>query len=156
MSQEELSDRKPDPWPLGIAGHAQLKFIMTECSKTQIRLTRHKYNKHAQEMALFYKDVQSTFSILMKSTRKLYNYSLTIDPRGSKGTAHEYKINTTDSYSLSLPSVMWSKYTYWPVVDFTKGFKTWHKCSTEIRFMLIPIIHCSIYSTRVYNGKVLT
>ena len=25
-------------------------------------------------------------------------------------------------------------------VDFTKGFKTWHKCSTEIRFMLIPII----------------
>ena len=25
-------------------------------------------------------------------------------------------------------------------VDFTKGFKTWHKCSTEIRFMRIPII----------------
>ena len=25
-------------------------------------------------------------------------------------------------------------------VDFTKGFKTWHKFSTEIRFMLIPII----------------
>ena len=27
-----------------------------------------------------------------------------------------------------------------PEVDFTKGFKTWHKCSTEIRFTLIPII----------------
>ena len=27
-----------------------------------------------------------------------------------------------------------------PGVDFTKGFKTWHKFSTEIRFMLIPII----------------
>ena len=25
-------------------------------------------------------------------------------------------------------------------VDFTKGFTTWHKFSTEIRFMLIPII----------------
>ena len=33
------SDRKPDPWPLWMAGHAQLKFVMTECSKTQIRLT---------------------------------------------------------------------------------------------------------------------
>ena len=39
MSQEEPSDRKSDPWPLWMAGHAQLKFDMTECSKTQIRLT---------------------------------------------------------------------------------------------------------------------
>ena len=37
VSQEESSDRKPDPWPLWMAG--QLKFVMTECSKTQIRLT---------------------------------------------------------------------------------------------------------------------
>ena len=29
---------------------------------------------------------------------------------------------------------------YGPGVDFTKGFKTWHKFSTEISFMLIPII----------------
>ena len=41
VSQEEPSDRKPDPWPLWMAGHAQLKFVMMECSKTQIRLTRH-------------------------------------------------------------------------------------------------------------------
>ena len=40
VNQEEPSDRKPDPWPLWMAGHAQLKFITTECSKTQIRLTR--------------------------------------------------------------------------------------------------------------------
>ena len=40
VSQEEPSDRKPDPWPLWMAEHAQLKFVMTECSKTQIRLTR--------------------------------------------------------------------------------------------------------------------
>ena len=39
VSQEEPSDRKPDPWPLWMTGHAQLKFGMTECSKTQIRLT---------------------------------------------------------------------------------------------------------------------
>ena len=38
VSQEEPSHRKPDPWPLWMAGHAQLKFVMTECSKTQIRL----------------------------------------------------------------------------------------------------------------------
>ena len=25
------SDRKPDPWPLWMAGHAQLQFVMTEC-----------------------------------------------------------------------------------------------------------------------------
>ena len=40
VSQEEPSDRKPDPWPIWMAGHAQLKFVMAECSKTQIRLTR--------------------------------------------------------------------------------------------------------------------
>ena len=34
------SDRKQEPWPLWMAGHAQLKFVMTECSKTRIRLTR--------------------------------------------------------------------------------------------------------------------
>ena len=39
VSLEEPSDRKPDPWPLWMAGHAQLKFVTTECSKTQIRLT---------------------------------------------------------------------------------------------------------------------
>ena len=39
VSQEEPSDRKPDPWPLWMTGHAQLKFVMTEFSKTQIRLT---------------------------------------------------------------------------------------------------------------------
>ena len=39
VSQEEPSDRKPDPRPLWMAGHAQLNFVMTECSKTQIRLT---------------------------------------------------------------------------------------------------------------------
>ena len=39
VSQEEPSVRKPDPWPLWMAGHAQLKFVMTECSRTQICLT---------------------------------------------------------------------------------------------------------------------
>ena len=39
MSQEEPSNGKPDPWTLWMAWHAQLKFVMTGCSKTQIRLT---------------------------------------------------------------------------------------------------------------------
>ena len=39
VSREEPSDRKPDPWLLWMAGHVQLKFVMTECSKTQIHLT---------------------------------------------------------------------------------------------------------------------
>ena len=39
VNLEEPWDRKPDPWPSWMAGHAQLKFVMTECSKTQIRLT---------------------------------------------------------------------------------------------------------------------
>ena len=39
VNQEVPSDRRPDPWPLWMAGHAQLKFVMTECSKTQIHLT---------------------------------------------------------------------------------------------------------------------
>ena len=43
VSQEEPSDRKPDPRPLWMAGHVQLQFVMTECSKTQIRLTRHNW-----------------------------------------------------------------------------------------------------------------
>ena len=45
VSQEEPSDRKPDPWSLWMAGHAQLKFVMTECSKTQIRLTGPIYSR---------------------------------------------------------------------------------------------------------------
>ena len=45
VSQEDPSDRKPDPLPLWMSGHAQLQFVMTECSKTQIRLTGLIYEK---------------------------------------------------------------------------------------------------------------
>ena len=51
--QEEPSDRKPNPWFLWMAGHAQLKFIMTECSKTQICLTGLKYNIEASTWTSF-------------------------------------------------------------------------------------------------------
>ena len=37
MSQEEPSDRKPDPWPLLMTGHEQLKFFMTRNAR------RHKF-----------------------------------------------------------------------------------------------------------------
>ena len=36
---ESEGSGEPDTWPLWMSGHAQLKFVMTECSKTQIRLT---------------------------------------------------------------------------------------------------------------------
>ena len=49
VSQEEPSDRKPDPWPVWMTGHAQLRFVMTECSK-QIRLTGLNYNLQCYEM----------------------------------------------------------------------------------------------------------
>ena len=55
VSQAEPSDRKPDPWPLWMAGHAQLKFVMTECSKTQIRLTGLTWQWHCQEAKISYK-----------------------------------------------------------------------------------------------------
>ena len=40
LSQEEPSDRKLDPWPLWMVGHAQLKFVVTECSKISDVQTR--------------------------------------------------------------------------------------------------------------------
>ena len=45
VSQEDPSDRKPDLWPLWMAGHTQLKFVMMECSKTQqlLCLTGHSW-----------------------------------------------------------------------------------------------------------------
>ena len=54
VNQEEPSDRKPDPWLLWTAGHAQLKFVMTECSKTQIRLTRPNLNTTLPKVAWLY------------------------------------------------------------------------------------------------------
>ena len=57
VGQEEPSDRKPDPWPLWMAGHAQLKFVMTDCSKTQIRLTR-------PNLCLFFLSAYNSFFIV--------------------------------------------------------------------------------------------
>ena len=51
VSQEEPSDRKSDPWPLWMSGHVQLKFVMMECSKTQIRLTRPIWHYAVQQIA---------------------------------------------------------------------------------------------------------
>ena len=59
-SQEEPSDRKPVPWPLWMVGHAQLKFVMTQCSKTQIRLTRLLYTNNCQRR--MYKSFENTFT----------------------------------------------------------------------------------------------
>ena len=56
VSKEESSDRLPDPWPLWMSGHAQLKFVLTECSQTQICLTFHNWLSmiHSTENKLRY------------------------------------------------------------------------------------------------------
>ena len=64
--QEEPSDRMSDPWPLWMAGHVQSKFIMMECSKTQIHLTCHIYCLH-QNSQYFCK-------FLTKPAVKLYSW----------------------------------------------------------------------------------
>ena len=71
VSQEVPSDRKPDPWPLWMAGHAQLKFVMTECSKTQIRLTRPIWSRqHVRVEVLVY----ITFFVY----KRLYKVTMTL------------------------------------------------------------------------------
>ena len=44
-----------------MAGHAQLKFVMTECSKTQIRLTGLKYRKKSTTLASKDKLMRASF-----------------------------------------------------------------------------------------------
>ena len=63
VNQEESSDRKPDPWPLWMAGHARLKFVMTECSKTQIRL--------AGPISF----IPSSFDVFTGTVRELIDYT---------------------------------------------------------------------------------
>ena len=55
VNQEEPSDRKPDPWPSWMAGHVQLKFVITECSKTQIRLTQLEWCKPLSSRLDYYR-----------------------------------------------------------------------------------------------------
>ena len=58
-----------------MAGHAQLKFVMTECSKTQIRLTR----LNCKQTMLCYSIIMCGFVTLeAKSIAKYYAGS----PRG--------------------------------------------------------------------------
>ena len=78
MSQEEPSNRKPDPWPLWLAVHAQLKFVMTECSKTQIHLTCHKWSDHFCSDSLPTTDPsRAVVSYWQKGYRKFPKYSNT-------------------------------------------------------------------------------
>ena len=82
VSQEEPSDRKPDLWPLWMAGHAQLKFVMTECSKTQNRLTGLICGKHTVETSLkssemmwyFFRSVTKTVTSELSVTEIFYGH----------------------------------------------------------------------------------
>ena len=90
VSQEEPSDIKPDPWPLWMAGHAQLKFVMTECSKTQIRLTgliwrRRWHLKWENEMSKMLSEMFwfENASLRMTSTQIKWHKKLVYRPRWS-------------------------------------------------------------------------
>ena len=74
LSQEEPSDRKLDPWPLWIAGHAQLKFVMMECSKTQIHLT----GPILKVNSICYITMTSTPNVCTTKLRDLYNQCIVI------------------------------------------------------------------------------
>ena len=83
VSQEEPSDRKPDPWPFWMAGHARLKLVMTECSKTQIRLTRpkykHTYPNHNDLIQRSYSIIwwhPSSYGVTLKKQKKIIWKSL--------------------------------------------------------------------------------
>ena len=43
-----------------MAGHAQLKFVMTECSKTQIRLTRPNFDLFISVTIFFFSQIHTT------------------------------------------------------------------------------------------------
>ena len=88
VSQEELSDRKPDPWAFWMSGHVQLKFVMTECSKTQIRLTGLKFCllkiakhpmqslkkiHHIIELGIWNKVVKDMYRWMDRKTFECYN-----------------------------------------------------------------------------------
>ena len=105
VSQEEHSDRKPDPWPLWMAGHAQLKFVMTKCSKTQIRLTgpickpwmeTHMIHAHMHKTSLL------SFCILIFQT-SLYPY---LDQHFSLGVSG---LCTTGYSFVSTTLLVWLK-----------------------------------------------
>ena len=68
VNQEEPSDRKPDPWPLWMVGYAQLKFVMKECSKTQIRLTGPK----CRYLNMVFKEIFTEYSVLFIPRIKRY------------------------------------------------------------------------------------
>ena len=70
VSQEEPSDRKPDSWPLWKAGHAQSNFVMTECSKTQIRLTGLNYDLDWKSIDLIYDLTWNTTNCKMQYVRQ--------------------------------------------------------------------------------------
>ena len=70
VNQEEPSDRKPDPWPLWMAGHARLKFVMTECLKTQIRLAGLKCWQKIKRISDL--PTQNIFSMLVETLGPIY------------------------------------------------------------------------------------
>ena len=71
VSQEEPSDRKPDPWPLWMAGHAQLKFVMiilitsaASCFRVTNSLTRGERSMEISSRLIYLENRQSEWLVL--------------------------------------------------------------------------------------------
>ena len=81
MSQEEPSDRKPDPWPLWMTGHEQLKFFMTRNAR------RHKF-----------------------AWRGPYSVHIKTGKHRNTGKQPKYRkahINTKKQWKINIYSIMW-------------------------------------------------
>ena len=154
VSQEEPSDRSPDPWPLWMAVHAHLKFVMTECSKTQIRLTRHKSvllvpwcNISGCRFALCEGEIPSTVHLVWHHSwrQKLHLGSRHLWRRGTDEPPHEWHVSPAKTWiSLDICPV-WSESslcTQWVAQDPSflnadskdsdqTGWMTRHTCHFE-------------------------
>ena len=106
VSQEEPSDRKPDPWPLWMAGHVQLKFVMTECSKTQIRLTGliWKHENHESTRLGFDWVCSGSVRLMQYCSRPLSDLSAVMHIRNKRELAH-WSQRTTE-YELHYDEIL--------------------------------------------------
>ena len=127
VSQEEPSDRKPDPSPLWMAGHAQLKFHLTECSKTQIRLTRH------------------MLTITLKGLQQPAEYIIAIEQNGfraERSTAEQIRMNKNwchvrMSFFLSLSHLFFIIFTLCTKIYirvYNTFLNTYHSTFTQVLY----------------------
>ena len=99
VSQAEPSDRKPDPWPLWMARHAQLKFVMTECSNPQIRLTGLIYYKQDHIHAHTLQRIKPLSQSVQESIKSMRSKQI---PRGWIDSKIKTETNSSSKHLICL------------------------------------------------------